>query len=497
MPAETPSTEDFTQQGSRVGFNVLFLVVSRLISLALALVQTAIIIRELELAGSGQFGAALAFSSLFTVFATLGVQRLLVRDISRDPSLAWTHAWSALALVAVLTVSVMAAIALSTQLLLDDPQKRLATILAAVSVVAIWALQSPFEALLIARERMGLVSMAVVITSALKLAAVVIILQTIKTSAAAHGAIAVANTVGLVLFALLAVYVVGWQRPTVSFVLIRNQVRECFPFAVAMLCSLVYYKSDMVLLDFFQGDKATGIYFPVQRVMEPLLMMAALWGTAVFPALCRLSQGAQDHYTRLKKSSVRLALMISVPMAVGIGILAEPIISLLTGDAQAYAESVWVMRIFAAIIPIFYFNGIGQEFLYAAHRNWYVVVSYAVAGVVSVAANAFVIPAFGVPGLAFVAITVNLTVTTFFIVALRTETRGSALGALLLRTAVASAFMAAVAHMIVPFSIVTAVIAGVIVYAVAQIALRTLNDIERDIFNHMKQAVFRRLGARP
>ena len=99
MPEDAPQEKRLGEEGARVGFNTAVLVFSRVASMALAFVQAGIILRALGRDGSGQFGAALAYSSLCTVFATLSIQRVLVRDIAREPNRAWTCVWSALALI--------------------------------------------------------------------------------------------------------------------------------------------------------------------------------------------------------------------------------------------------------------------------------------------------------------------------------------------------------------------------------------------------------------
>jgi len=493
LASDSGNRQDFVRESSRIGFNLGALVLSRLVSLALSLVQSSIIFRALGLEGTGRFGYALLFTSMFTVFATLGIQRLLVRDIARDRNIAWTYVWTATVVVSGLSVLVLAVIAGSTALLEDSAQVRNAVLAAALWVVVLWALQQPFESLLIACERMGLVAVANVAVAALKLASVYVAVRHTQTAAVAHGAIAFANLAGLLLTLIFAVAVGGWERPHLRFGLAWQQVRECFPFAVAMLFSLVYFKLDMSLLKFLQGEAASGIYTPAQRVMEPLLMVAALWGTAVFPALCRFSHTDPEHYANLKATSIRLALMAAFPMAIGIALLAEPIILLLTGDLAAFGQSVLVLRILAGVVPLFYLNSIGQEFFYSLHRNWYVVACYAAAGAVSVVGNLVFIPCFSVPGLAGVAVAANLAVTALFVLGMRSQFGEVRITHLLPRTLLACVAMGAVALAMSRISLIAGVVAGALVYALLQWVLGALNALERDMIGHMLQAVLRRV----
>ena len=89
MTEQERSTQKLAQETARVGANVGFLLAARLVGLAMSLVQLGIIFRALSLSAQGEFQAAFNFASLFTIFATLGIQRLLVRDIARDGAVAW------------------------------------------------------------------------------------------------------------------------------------------------------------------------------------------------------------------------------------------------------------------------------------------------------------------------------------------------------------------------------------------------------------------------
>ena len=491
--AVSPANGPDMSASVRIGTNLVALVASRFASLALALVQTGMIMRALNVAGRGQFGFAQVFAGFFTVVATLGIQRLLVRDISRDPSTAWTCVWTAEAVVAVLSCASLIVMTTIIFFADDNPQARSAVIFAGLWVVALWALQRPFEALMIAKERMARVAVVNITASVLRLLSVYFVLRFRATSGAAHAAIALGNAGSFVLCMALAISVTGWERPRVRLSLAVAQVRECLPFVCAMVFSLIYFKSDMALLKFISGDVAAGIFTPVRQLMEPLLMVAALSGTAVFPALCRFSVDSEENYTKLKRTSARLALIAAFPMAFGLAFLARPVIVLLvSGDAEGIPESTQALRVMCGVIPFFYLNSLGQEYLYAAHKNWHVVRAYGLAALVSVIANALVIWRYGeagVAGVAGVAVAVNLLISVLFIWEMREEYGAMALGSLLVKTMAACVVMGLAAYWMVAYNLAGAVLVGVLVYVAATWAFGTLTRAERAILARMLKAI--------
>jgi len=249
----------------------------------------------------------------------------------------------------------------------------------------------------------------------------------------------------------------------------------------------------MAILKWRLGETAAGIYTPAQRIMEPLLMVAGIWGTAVFPALCRYSVDDPDSYARLKKTSARLALLVAFPAGFGIAFLAEPIMALLTGENPAdIAETVLVLRLLCVVTPFFYLNGVSQEFLYSAHRNWFVVGSYGCAAAVSVTMNVLLIPRWGVPAVAVTAIAANLCVSAAFVRGMHREYGAMGLAGLVARTVLACAAMGVAAYVLAPVSLVLAVAAGGVVYLVLQVALKTLTAEERRLLLHMAKSPLRR-----
>jgi len=478
-PAKEPT--DFALEGARVGRNAALLASARFAGMGLTLIQNGVIFRALSPESVGKFAFAWSFAALFTVLATLGLGRVMIREIARNPEQAWTEVWSALLFISGLVTLTLGGIAVTAFGLYDDPEKTAAVLFAALWVVGIWAVQLPFEAILYARERMSLLAILYFTTAILKLTAVILTVTSIPSSAAAHAALAGANAIGLCLAIALAVRVAGWSKPRFNLPRVVEQVKEGIPISIAVVCSLIYFKSDMTLLNFIRGDAGTAIYAPVQRLMEPLLMIAALWGTAIFPALCRMAHADTGHYGRMRQLSVRTALFLSCPMGVGLALLAEPILDLFTGDVSEFPGAVRVMQIYAVIVPLFYFNGVALEFFYSDRRVWFVVRAYATAAVVNVGANLLLIPEYGPTGLAIAAILANATGAIWFITGLRRELRGMGLFPLLAKTALACAVMAVLAHTTAALNLWLAVLLAIPTYLALLLVLRAFNNDEREI----------------
>jgi len=419
---------------------------------------------------------------------------VLIRDITREGSRPWTLVWTALAMVFGLSIAVSAVVFLAEWGFDDNLPRRAAVMMAVLWIVVLWAWQQPFESLLMARERMVLTAALQVAVSVLKLASVYVFLQAEATGAKAHFALVLANLIGLALFVAACFRVEGFAVPRVEAAVLRRLLRECRPLITAMVLSLIYFKSDIVLLGWLRGDDAAGVYGAVQRIAEPVMMMAVVLGAALYPTLCRYSVASADNLGLLRRTSARLVLLVSMPMAFGLAAVAGPVIGPLAQDrAEEFAASVTVLQVTCAVVPFFYFNAVAIEFLYAMDENWFVVKAYALASFVSVAGNLVAVPLAGVHAVPCVAVVVNGLISVLYYVKLRGVLREARLGRLLLRTAVACGAMAALAWWVSAWSLVAAIAAGAAAYPLLQLALGTASPLERALAGRVLSGVTGRL----
>ncbi len=72
----------------KIAINTIFLIAGKIIGILLQMLIVAYIARYLGSAGYGKYAFAFAFLSFFQVLASLGFNSILVREISRDKSLA-------------------------------------------------------------------------------------------------------------------------------------------------------------------------------------------------------------------------------------------------------------------------------------------------------------------------------------------------------------------------------------------------------------------------
>ncbi len=166
------------------------------------------------------------------------------------------------------------------------------------------------------------------------------------------------------------------------------------------LLGMFYQKAGLLLLSTLGGAALTGLYSSALRVVEAakLVHVAAL--TALYP---RMAQSESAGTVRL---SFRLLLAWALALAVGLSLLAAPVVNLLYG--AAFAPAAPVLRILAwALVPYTISAFLSLAFV-ASHRpravGWALTVSLIGLGFFSLCW----IPAYGLIGAAWAALSAEI-----------------------------------------------------------------------------------------
>jgi len=119
------------------------------------------------------------------------------------------------------------------------------------------------------------------------------------------------------------------------------------------------------------NDAAASVLNLATRLMElPIGVFAVAVSTVVFPLIAKFAaQGDHANFAAAYRKGMRLILVINMPAAVGMMVLAEPIIRLLfqrgAFDAEATRMMVPVLAVFALGLPVFSFVNLVLRAFYA------------------------------------------------------------------------------------------------------------------------------------
>ena len=162
----------------------------------------------------------------------------------------------------------------------------------------------------------------------------------------------------------------------------------------------IYVNLDSIMLGFIQSEEAVGYYSVAVKISHIILSMLTSLGIVLLPRFSYLLEVKEyGEFNRLCKKSMDFTICVSLPIVVGVILLAQPLIIWIFG--QEYQPSVSVLQIIAPIILLAGItNVLGIQILYPKGKENLVILSTLGAAIVNFLLNIFLIPKYSYNGAA-------------------------------------------------------------------------------------------------
>lgn len=257
------------------------------------------------------------------------------------------------------------------------------------------------------------------------------------------------------------------------------------PFALAAIFSRVYGYIDSILLSKLAGDEVVGWYSIPYKVAYAFQFIPLALVAALYPRFSEYFVHNKEklHYTF--HQGVKYLLLISLPIVVGIGLLAEDIVvSVFTAE---YLNSILPLQILMVGVVFGFINMHFGALLNACNRQVTQTMFVGIVMVVNIILNIILIPEFGAVGAAIAAVSGNmvLSVLNIFIIPKITAVNLTFLVKASAQISVAVGVMgAAVWYTDIYTNFVIAIIVGAVVYPTALFITRAITK------EQLREAIF-------
>lgn len=232
-----------------------------------------------------------------------------------------------------------------------------------------------------------------------------------------YGLVIVGSTVGnnLINFIHLGKYIdpehINWKELKV----LRHLKPSLKVFILNLIISL-YIHVNSVMLGFLSGNEAVGYFSCGTKISHIGLTIITSLGTALLPHCAHLIKtGQMESFESVIKKSLNVTLALSLPMTVGLTILAAPLTTVFCGIE--FANSIPVLYLNApVIIFISLTNLMGIQILYPMDRINIVIYSVTGGCVSNMILNFALIPSFGATGAAVATLVAEFAVLVIQVV---------------------------------------------------------------------------------
>jgi O-antigen/teichoic acid export membrane protein len=382
----------------RVAYNTLSLSGSEIFSRFFTWLTIVYLVRQWSLGYYGQYTLAVNWVTIFSAISGLGLGVLAVRDVAYDKSLSDYYLRNIAAIRLAFSFFSFIALIIIGITLGYEPILKLALIILGLRLF-FDALGSSYITLLQAHELMtyqGLISLA---SALLRMSGIVAVVYL-------GGQIApvcwVWVTIGV--FSLLALWKMGkkqgWKIDWMQFRWKESWtiLKLSIPFAAFGTFQMLYYRVDAVILKSFTGNEAVALYDVAGRFLFVVLMLSDHFSISTLPSFSAAADHPQD-LGRIATRSLKVLILLGIPLSVGGYFLADPLMILLFGNK--YAGSGPVFAVLSCCI-VFHFSMKPSINLLAVKDSTKLTVLFLSLFLLNVAANFIVIPRWGLTGAACV-----------------------------------------------------------------------------------------------
>jgi O-antigen/teichoic acid export membrane protein len=442
---------------------------NRIIDFAFAMLMYRILAPTL----AGRFDFAVAFIGYFDILVRFGLGTLLTREVAKDR----THANRYLNVVTILrgllwivslplmTLAILFYILFSGGM---TPDIVLAIALFAVGLF-FSNLADGFSAVFYAYEKMEYPAAISTVTALTRVSLGVLVLLVGWGIVGLAGVSIAANVVSATILGALMVRHCFRPRMEWDAQAGKWMLSTSFPLMINLFLATAFFRIDVLLLKPMQGDAAVGYYGAAYRYLNGLNIIPAYFTQAIFPLMSRYAASARDSLLRAYVLSLRLLLLIAMPIAAGTPFIARELILLLAGS-KFLPDSMIALQLIIWFLPFSFINSVTQYVLIAIDQQRFLTKAFLIGVAFNVVANAIAIPLFSYKGAAVVTVFSELALLIPFYYSVRKHLGPLPWVSIFWQPTVASAAMAVVMWLLRGIPWLALIPAGGVVY-VAVLAL--------------------------
>ncbi|MCK5218802.1 flippase [bacterium] len=377
------------------------------------LVSFAFVVLVARSLGGSDFGVlnfAYSFALLFVVVIDFGLNPLLVRDAAREPARLPHIFYNFLIVKTVLALLFGVAVLVGLSIVAPEPaMRRAAYWLAAFVMLNSFTefcntvfharQQMQFEAAVMVFQKLALLGFGLL---ALGLGWG---LYGVAGAYVAAGGCGLAIALGILIH---AGFIKGSWKPDFGF--LKYIWRQALPLTLTTLFVSLYFRIDMTILSKLRPAEELGWYGAAHKCVEVFMVIPAILVIAAFPGFSKLFLEDRRKLAEASVKVIRILMILGIPLAGGMVVLARPLMILIFGPA--YAASGYALAWLSIAMCFIFLNYPLSYILICSERQKVNALVSGIAVIVSVGANLFLIPKFGYLGAA-----VSAVLTEIFLLA--------------------------------------------------------------------------------
>jgi len=462
--------------------NIGVLALSQVITSILGFFLLIYIARYLGEVGFGKYSFALAFTGLFAIIASFGMNNYIIRELARNKERTREYLTNVSVIKLLLSLLTFALIALTINLM-KYPQDTTHAVYLFGIYMLLTSFTFTFRSIFQAYEKMEYDAVVMVIEK------IILFMLVLFVIFSGYGLIELGfvyiftGIVAMVLSFSIILIKIAKPKPTINFSLWKTLVIGSIPFALNALFGVLFFQIDTVMLSVLKGDAPVGIYNAAYVPLLALGVIPAVFISAIYPVMSRYFVSSKDTLETFTCLSSKYMAIIGFPIAMGCFILADRFIALFYADQ--FSASIIAFQILAFFIPLRFVSSITGTLLTSINRQSIRTVSVSLSALFNIVLNAVMIPYLSYIGAGIATVLSEVFLYFVFIYFINKHYKKLELHKQFIKPLVAALMMGGFVFYFKDANLFLLIILAALVYFVILYALKTFTQEDKDIFKQV------------
>lgn len=390
--------------------NSIVLLISQIITFVFSFIITIFTARYLGTEGYGILSLATALTGIVGIIADAGLGTLIIRDVSRDKSMANKYISNTILMKIILSVLAFFTIILITNGVGYSPVVKNVIYIVMLSVV-VGAISTIFISIIQANEKMEYISLNTVLNSAILMVGTLIGVSYHLDILFFASIYLIANIINFIYIVIVYFWKFSIPKIRIDLSFWSPTLKQALPFGLTGTFATIYVWADTFLLSVMQDNTAVGIYNAAYKLITVLLFIPNVFNASLFPVFSKFFVSSENSLQLAFEKYFKFMLLISFPLGIGTTLLSNKII-LLIFDAQ-FTDSTVVLQILIWSTTFIFLNSPFTQLLQSTNKQIVLTKITSMCMVINIVLNLILIPKYS-----YLASSVITVITEFLVFAL-------------------------------------------------------------------------------
>lgn len=464
----------------RIAKNTTLLFVSQLINYILFFFAFIYLARYLGAEEFGVISYALALCGILIIFCELGFSTLIVREVSRNKSLANKYS-SNISLLKIF----LSLFTFTLFILIVYIEKYPPNIADTIYLIGLYYIMLTFSnvynSIFQAYEKMEFISIATIINSIILFSGVLIAISYQVNIVIFAFIFFISNLIVLLYYLMITSWKLYIPKLEFDWSFWTYLIKESLPFAMTSIFGVVAFQVDQVFLSLLSGNAAVGYYSVAYRLMQALMFIPSVYTISILPVFSRLHISSRKSLKFGYSKSFKYLTILGLPIAVGVTLLSKDIIILLYDSG--FTPSIIVLQIVIWAIPIIFLNFLLSSTIASINKQHDTVKIIFFSMILNVILNLIFIPTYSYIAASIITVITELFVLIWYFRIMSVYGFNINLK-VFLKPLIASVLMA-LFIIFVHINLILTIIIATIIYFVALILLKEFSEDEINLFKEI------------